>query len=183
MGSRPTSPKKTFWIESPGIIFPHFSGAAGPMNRLGDRNFGLILPPADAEAMAAADYSVKTRKAMEATDEYEARNELYFLPCKLKFDGKRPPRVVMITCKTVDSCKRDVLDEGAVVLLDTANISHADCKVSPYDWGDVNDGGRTAYVQSLFVTVELDKFDAKYDDIPWADGGHIDPPIPDNIDG
>lgn len=170
MGSRPTSPKKSFWIQEAPLIYKHFSGAENPKNRKGDRNFGLLLTPEMAATLAAADYNVKTRKAMDATDEYEARPEQHFIICKLGFQSKiEVPRVVMISCVTPESCKRTALTEEMVSLLDTANTVKADCKIGAYDWGDANDGGRTAYANSLFITVELDPVEAKYEDIPWSD--------------
>lgn len=176
MGSRPTSPKKSFWILEAPLIYKHFNGAENPKNRDGDRNFGLILTPEQAEQLASADYNVKTRKALEANDEYPERPEQHFIICKLGYNSKiAPPRVVMISCVTPTSCKRNELLENQVSLLDTANTVKADCKVGPYDWGDEADGGRTAYANSLFVTVNLDPVEAKYDDIPWADS---DPNVP-----
>lgn len=171
--------QNNYYIDNTKILYPNFRGIESEMNRKGDRNFSIIIPTQElADLLKADGYNVKKRKAAEATDEYEAREETFFLPVKLGFNGKKPPRVVMITCKTADSCVRSNLTEDIVGLLDTADISSVDCKIGPYDWKQ-NGGGRTAYVQSLFVTVELDKYDEKYDDMPYADGS---PSLPDNFD-
>lgn len=164
-----TLTKNTYYIDNTTIVFPNFRGEGGPMNRDGDRNFNIVIPDqALADTLKADGYNVKVREAREATEEYEARPPLIFLPVKLGFNGRTPPRVVMITCVEPTTCKRTVLTEEAVGLLDTVTITNVDCKIGPYDWTQ-NGGGRTAYAQSLFVTVELDKYDAKYENIPYSD--------------
>lgn len=171
--------KNTYYIDNAQILYPNFRGIESPMNRKDDRNFNIVIPSREqADILKADGYNIKIREARVATDDYDARDELFFLPVKLGFNGRQPPRVVMISCVTPDTCKRTPLTEDMVGLLDTAQITKVDCKIGPYDWTQ-NGGGRTAYAQSLFVTVELDKYEAQYDHIPLSDSG---PALPDNYD-
>jgi hypothetical protein len=161
-------PKTPFYLDDRQIIFPWFSGKETPMNRPGDRNFGLTLTKDQADELTAAGYNVKIRKAMPATDEYEERPEEYFIKCKLNFKSQKPPRVVLITCIN-GVCERTPLNEKSVMLLDSANIEKADVKIVPYDWEQpTGASGRTAYVESMFVTVEVDRYDQKYASIPLS---------------
>jgi hypothetical protein len=57
------------------------------------------------------------------------------------------------------------LDEDSIGILDNVDILSVDMDIRPYDW-ERPDGatGRTAYLQSIHVTQEVDRFAARYSD-------------------
>lgn len=171
-------PKNPFFVDDAGVIFPWFSGKETPMNRPGDRNFGLILTKQQADEIAAAGYNVKEYRPKTDDGPDMSIDPILWLKCKINFGGRKPPRIILITC--IDGvCEREPLTEKTVMLLDSADIERVDCKFGPYD-REASDT-RTAYVQSLFVTVNLDKYDAKYKDMPWS-GGDVAEGMLDTVD-
>lgn len=151
-------------IENAQLVLKNFSGKEGLYNAEGDRNVGVILPPEIAEPMLEDGWPVKQFKT---SDEGEVGS--YWIPASVKYRGRngaevRPPRIVMIT-KTAKGMNRTNLSEGEVEMLDWANISVADIIIRPYEYTVSGRSGVKAYVQSLFVTVELDELEQKYADI------------------
>lgn len=144
----------TVLMEGVRLVFRNFTGKEGQYNREGDRNFGVILPNDVAEAMLADGWNVKYLKARE-DDEDEA--EVPWLPVKVGYGKGRPPKIMLVTDRG-----RTALDEDTVDTLDWADIINVDLIVRPYNY-DV--GGRTgisAYVQSMYVTIEEDALERKY---------------------
>ena len=56
------------------------------------------------------------------------------------------------------------LDEDSVSMLDNIDIAGVDLDIRPYDWEVNGDTGRTAYLQSIHVVQEIDRFKARYED-------------------
>ena len=165
----PTNP---VYIDDAKIIFPWFSGKQTPMNREGDRNFGLILTREQADQLSKDGYNVKSRRPKDPETQQPdmTAEETLYVKCKINFNSNKPPRVILVTC--IDGvCKRTPMDDTNITLLDTADVEKVDCKFRPYDREESNT--RTAYVDQLFVTVNLDKYDIKYNDVPW-DGAAAD---------
>jgi hypothetical protein len=146
--------ENTVLMEGVRLVFRNFTGKEGQYNREGDRNFGVILPNDVAEAMLADGWNVKYLKARE-DDEDEA--EVPWLPVKVGYGKGRPPKIMLVTDRG-----RTALDEDTIDTLDWADIVNVDLIVRPYNY-DV--GGRTgisAYVQSMYVTIEEDALERKY---------------------
>ena len=75
-----------------------------------------------------------------------------FLPIKVKFNG-HGPNVYLRTGGT-----QNRLDEESICCLDNIDISSVDLDIRPFDW-DVNGKmGRTAYLRSMRVTQNIDRF-------------------------
>lgn len=141
-------------MEGVRIIFRNFTGKEGQYNREGDRNFGVILPPEIAEAMAVDGWNVKTLKPREEDEDGE---ETPWIQVSINFGKGRPPKIMLVTSRG-----RTALDADSVDMLDWADIVNVDLIVRPYAW-DVN--GRTgikAYLQTMFVTIEEDPLEEKY---------------------
>jgi hypothetical protein len=167
------------YIDDAKVIFPWFSGKETPMNRKGDRNFGLVLTQEKADELKADGYLVKVyRPKGEDGQPDMSVDGIIYIKCKLNFESSRPPRVNLVTCID-DVCKRTPLDSTNITLLDSADIEMVDCKIGPYDWKNASGEGRAAYVQNLFVKVNLDRYDAKYDALPM---GEAPGPLPDDGD-
>ena len=79
-----------------------------------------------------------------------------FLPIKVKFND-RGPQVYLKTGERMNK-----LDEDSISILDKVDILNVDLDIRPYDW-EVNDKtGRTAYLQSICVTQEVNRFAERY---------------------
>jgi hypothetical protein len=144
----------TVLMEGVRLIFRNFTGKEGQYNREGDRNFGVILPDGVAEAMLADGWNVKY---LEPREEDEDETRTPWLPVKVGYGKGRPPKIMLVTDRG-----RTALDEDTVDTLDWADIINVDLIVRPYHY-DV--GGRTgisAYVQSMYVTIEEDALERKY---------------------
>jgi hypothetical protein len=142
---------KSFMVEDARIIFRNFSGKEGQYNRKGYRNFAVVLPYDIAEEMIADGWNVKYLEAREEGD-----TDTPIIKVKVRFDV-RPPRIVMLTSTT-----RTQLDENSVEILDWADIKTVDLIARGYYWDTNGKNGWTAYLQSMFVTVEEDALEKKY---------------------
>jgi hypothetical protein len=147
----------TVLMEGVRLIFRNFAGKEGKYNAEGDRNFGVVIDDATAEAMLADGWNVKYLKPRE-DDEDETPTP--WLPVAVGYGKGRPPRIVVITSRG-----RTNLDEHAVEMLDWADITNVDMIVRPYHYEVRGDKGVKAYVQSLYATIEEDELEKKYADL------------------
>lgn len=139
-------------IEDVRLIFKNFSGEEKRYNEAGKRNFCVILPQNVAEDMDADGWNIKTLTSREE-DEPDAP----FLKVNVNYNSGRPPRIVVMTERN-----RTTLTEETVGSLDWAEIKHVDITISPYVRPD--EGTVTAYLKTLYVTIDEDPLDAKYAD-------------------
>lgn len=133
------------------LIFRNFRGEAGQFNAAGNRNFSVLLDPKTAKAMLRDGWNIKELRVREEGDEPE-----YALKVTCKY-GKVPPRVVMLTSRG-----RTDLTEETISVLDHAVIIDADLIVRPYEWDVQGKQGISAYLQSLYVTIQEDELELKY---------------------
>lgn len=153
------APRGILQIDDARIIFRNFAGAASKFNRAGERNFALVIDDETiADELVKEGWNVKIKPGR---DEDEA--PFMYLPVKVKFND-RGPAVYLIT-----GGKRNRLDEESVACLDDVDILSVDMDIRPYDWV-IQEGtpdeksGRTAYLQSICVTQEIDRFAARFAD-------------------
>lgn len=146
------APKNILQIDDARIIYRNFSGAPSKFNREGDRNFAVVITEEDiADALIQDGWNVKIRPPRE-----EGETPFMYLPVKVKFNDRGP----QVYLQTNDNLNR--LDEESVDILDNVDIVSVDLDIRPYDW-DVNGrAGRTAYLQSMKVTQQVDRFAEKY---------------------
>lgn len=149
----------TVLLEGVRIIFRNFEGKEGPYNKKGDRNFGVIIPDAaTADAMLQDGWNVKYLKPNEAyVDEGQEPEETPWLSVKVAYDKGRPPKIMLVTSRG-----RTALDEDTVEELDWADIMNVDMIVSPYSWEVNGKSGISAYLKTMYVTIEEDALEAKY---------------------
>lgn len=142
------APRGILQIDDARIIYRNFSGVGSKFNREGDRNFAVYIPDEDiAEELKERGWNVKIKPPREDGDD-----PFMFLPVKIKFND-RGPSVYLVTGN-----KKTPLNENTVSCLDDIDILSVDLDIRPYDW-EVNDKtGRTAYLQSIWVTQEVDRF-------------------------
>jgi len=147
--------ENTVLMEGVRLIFRNFTGKEGQYNREGDRNFGVILPDDVAEAMLADGWNVKYLKPRE--DEEDEVAPTPWLPVKVGYGKGRPPKIMLVTERG-----RTALDEETVDTLDWADITNVDLIVRPYNYEVSGRTGISAYVQSMYVTIEEDELERKY---------------------
>ena len=142
-------------IDDARIIYRNFAGAPSKFNREGDRNFAVVIEKHDiAEALTEKGWNVKIKPPREEGDE-----PFMFLPVKVKFN-ERGPRVYLQN--SLGGRNRVTLDEDTVGILDNVDIINVDLDIRPYDWDVQGKTGRTAYLQSICVTQEVDRFLDRY---------------------
>ena len=142
-------------IDNARIIYRNFAGAPSKFNREGDRNFAVVIEDQDiAEALTEKGWNVKIKPPREEGDE-----PFMFLPVKVKFN-ERGPRVYLQN--SLGGRNRVTLDEDTVGILDNVDITNVDLDIRPYDWDVQGKTGRTAYLQSICVTQEVDRFLDRY---------------------
>lgn len=142
-------------IDDARIIYRNFAGAPSKFNREGDRNFAVVIDDQDiAQALTEKGWNVKIKPPREEGDE-----PFMFLPVKVKFND-RGPRVYLQN--SLGGRNRVTLDEDTVGILDNVDITNVDLDIRPYDWDVQGKTGRTAYLQSICVTQEVDRFLDRY---------------------
>ena len=146
------APRGILQIDNARIIFRNFRGEASKFNREGDRNFAVIIDDEEiADRLAADGWNVKIKPPKEDGD-----MPFMYLQVKVKFNG-RGPRVYLKTGRAMNR-----LDEDSIDCLDDIDISGVDLDIRPYDWEVNGKTGRTAYLQSIEVTQECDRFMDRY---------------------
>ena len=146
------APKGILQIDDARIIYRNFRGEASKYNREGDRNFALVIPNEEiADALTKEGWNVKVKPPRDEDDQ-----PFMFLPIKIKFND-RGPSVYLVT-----GDRHNKLDEESIGLLDDIDIASASMDVRPYDWEVNGKTGRAAYLQSLEVIQEIDRFAARF---------------------
>lgn len=142
------APRGILQIDDAHIIYRNFSGVGSKFNREGDRNFAVYIGDEDiANELRDRGWNVKIKPPREDGDD-----PFMFLPVKIKFND-RGPSVYLVTGN-----KKTPLNENTVSCLDDIDILSVDLDIRPYDWEVNNKTGRTAYLQSIWVTQEVDRF-------------------------
>ncbi len=165
------APRNVLQVNDAAIRFKNFTGRGDKYNREGDRNFSMVISGGvlddgnsrrnvTAEEMADAlmndvnQYGVGWNVKIKAPRE-EGDDPFIYLPIKLKFN-ERGPKIYLKSGRNVVP-----LSEETVGTLDNMNIVSIDLDIRPYD-GDIQGPFRAAYVQSLWVTQEVDRFAARF---------------------
>lgn len=147
------APRGILQIDEARIIHRNFSGVGSKYNREGDRNFSVVIEDQEvADALIQEGWNVKIKTGEPGEPAF------MFLPIKIKFND-RGPKVYL---KSGDNMTE--LDEETVDCLDNIDIVAVDLDIRPYDWEVSGKTGRTAYLQSIHVTQEVDRFAERYID-------------------
>ena len=146
------APRGILQIDDARIIYRNFAGAGSKYNREGDRNFAVIIPEKEmADALIAEGWNVKVKPPRD-----EDEDPFMFLPIKVKFNDRGPNAYLQT------GARMNRLDEESIACLDDVDIISVDMDVRPYDWEVNGKAGRTAYLQSIKVIQEIDRFAARY---------------------
>lgn len=149
------APRGILQIDDARLVYKNFSGIGSQYNREGDRNFSVIIEDQEvADALIEEGWNVKIKLPREEGD-----LPFMHLPVKVKFNDRGPN----VYLKTGNRMNR--LDEDSIACLDNIDMLSVDLDIRPYDW-ELRDGksGRTAYLQSIHVTQDVDRFAARYDE-------------------
>lgn len=166
------NPKGVLQIDDARIIFRNFRGEGGKFNKEGDRNFALVIAggtfddgrremDVNREKMAellsndlnrfGVGWNVKIKAPREEGD-----SPFMYLPVKVKFNDNGP----LVYLKSGHSMVK--LNEDTVNCLDDIDIMSVDLDIRPYD-NEINGKPfRSAYLQSIHVTQEIDRFAVRY---------------------
>ena len=148
------APRGILQIDDARIIYRNFKGEGGKFNREGDRNFALLIPDEElADRLADEGWNVKIKPPREEGDA-----PFMYLPVKVKFND-RGPQVYLRSGNVTNR-----LDEESVSILDDIDILGVNLDIRPYDWDINGKTGRTAYLQSIKVTQEIDRFASRFEE-------------------
>lgn len=146
------APRGILQIDDCRIIYRNFSGAPSKFNREGDRNFAIVIPNEGlCNKLVDAGWKVKIKPPRDE-DEYP----FMYMPVKIKFN-ERGPNAYLQTGNRLNK-----LDAESIGCLDDIDIQSVDLDLRPYDWEVNGKTGRTAYLQSIKVTQNIDRFAARY---------------------
>ena len=146
------APRGILQIDDARIIYRNFRGEGGKFNREGDRNFAVVIPKQElADELLNRGWNVKIKPPKDEED-----SPFMYLPVKVKFNDRGP----QVYLRTGDRVNR--LDEETISVLDDIDIRSVDLDIRPYDWDVNGKSGRTAYLQSIEVIQEIDRFAARY---------------------
>lgn len=166
------APRNILEIDNARIIFRNFRGEGSKYNKEGDRNFALVISggvlddgrdrrEVTAEEMAdalmndvnrfGAGWNVKIKAPREEGDE-----PFIYLPVKVKFNDRGPAVYLRSGRNQIK------LTEETVSMLDDIDILSVDMDLRPYDDEINGKPFRSAYLQSIFVTQEIDRFAARF---------------------
>lgn len=139
-------------VEGAQIAFRNFAGKESKFNRAGNRNFCIIFDCEQGEELLEEGWNMRILKPREEGDA-----PAYALQVAVSF-GNIPPKVYMISGR-----KKVELDEDTISCLDHAEIVNVDTVIRPYNWEVNGKTGVKAYVQTLYVEIQEDRFSKKYD--------------------
>ena len=135
--------------------FRNFRGEAGRYNAEGDRSFCVVVPNEIVPTLQEEGWNVK---------QLNGEDEKYFLKVKVSYRFKKP-KIVLVTSE-----QQTLLDEENIDVLDWEDIVSADVYINPSRYQ--KDDGRTgmsAYLDSMYVTIEENPLEKKYAHIPKGD--------------
>ena len=148
------APRNILQIDDARIIYRNFAGEASQFNRAGDRNFSVLIEDEQiANELRDHGWNVKIKQAREEGD-----TPFMHLPVKVKFND-RGPSVYLISGNN-----RVRLDEETISMLDNIDILGVDLDVRPFDWEVNGKAGRAAYLQSICVTQDIDRFAQRFEE-------------------
>lgn len=146
------APRGVVQIDDARIIWRNFEGRGDKYNREGDRNFAVVIPNQEmADLLIEDGWNVRIKDAREEGDA-----PFMYLPVKVKFND-RGPGVYLTSGRA-----KNRLSEETCGLLDHIDIMDVNLDIRPYDWEVNGKQGRSAYLQSIEVFQEVDRFAEMY---------------------
>jgi hypothetical protein len=157
-------------IENARILFRNFEGREDRYNKLGDRNFCVLLDEVQAKELAENyGLNVKFLKSREEGDPEEA-----YLKIAVSYKI-RPPKLVMLTTRLNPEAEdgieivRTDFEENNCQVFDWVDIEKVDLIFTASPWEVNGKSGIKAYAHSVWVTIVEDELDRKYADVKYAE--------------
>jgi hypothetical protein len=157
-------------LEGVRLIWRNFAGEKRLYNESGKRSFSIPLEEPMALELREIGWNVKDNQ--KKVDRGEADELLYHLDVTVKMDGRRPPRLFLISKKwdhqtNEEVSRRTPLDEDTISNLDYAEFDNVDLIIRPFNWGPIQGNyGVTAYLKTGFFFLHQDDLERKYAHIP-----------------
>mgnify|MGYP003299035690 CR=1 FL=1 len=149
------APRDILQIDDAKIVYRNFTGVGSKFNREGDRNFAVVIEDQElADRLIEKGWNIKIKPPRDEDDD-----PFMILPVKIKFNDRGPS--VYLKSGSGNPVK---LDEESVSCLDEIDILTVDLDIRPFDWEVNGKTGRTAYLQSIMVTQEVDRFASRYEE-------------------
>lgn len=152
------APNGVLQINGARIAWKNFEGREGTYNRAGDRNFVLVIPDEELANILqndkndlGASWNVKIKPPRDEDD-----TPFIFLPVKVKFNGRGP------TVYLISNGNRRKLDEETIGMLDRMDILNVDLDIAPSDGEAQGRPYRAAYLRSMEVVQDVDRFTARW---------------------
>ena len=147
------APRDILQINDARIIYRNLRGEGSKFNREGDRNFAVVIPNQElADELIDRGWNVKIKEPRD-----EGEEPFRYLPVKVKFND-RGPQVYLVS----GNAHRE-LSEDMVSIVDEIDIRSVNLDVRPYDWEVNGKTGRTAYLDSINVEQNLNRFEEYYE--------------------
>lgn len=144
------APKGRLEINEARIIHRNFAGRKNEYNPDGKRKFSVIIPNEDiAEQLQDDGWNVKVRVPKEEGDD-----PLRYLDVKVN-PNRRGPRVYI---DNNDGHKATLLTTDLIDQLDELDIAYVDLDINPYEWEMRGQTGKSAYLSSIYVYLNTDRF-------------------------
>ena len=142
---------KTLEINDARICYRNFKGLISKYNKNGKKEFSVIIPNEEiADALAKDGWNIKIKPS-----NMEGEKPFITLPVKVNFDG-RPPAIYV---KSGNNTPKK-LDEESIGILDDIDIISVSLDLNPYDWDVNGKTGVSAYLDSMLVVQNVDRFGA-----------------------
>lgn len=154
------APRGVLQIDDARLVFKNFRGEGGKFNREGERNFAVVIETDEQYQALLNDtnkygdpWNVKIKDPRDEGD-----TPFMYLPVKVKFN-ENGPAIHLISGRA-----NTLLTEASVAILDTVDILQVNLDIRPYD-GEVNGKTyRTAYLKSIQVIQDIDRFSDPIDE-------------------
>lgn len=146
-------------IDDARICFRNFRGEGSMYNNEGSRNFSVIIPNEEiAEALRndVNEFGVGWNVKIKAPQK-EGDMPFMHLKVNVKYTDRSAPNVYLISGKN-----RLELKEDTIAMLDDIDIKSVDLDIRPYDDQGRFGPFRSAYLQAIYVTQEIDRFAARF---------------------
>ena len=146
------APRGILQMDDVRLIHRNFEGRESQYNRKGDRNFSIAIYDEElAKRLVDEGWNVKIKPGREEGDAPRM-----CLSVKVKFND-RGPNIYLTSGRA-----QRRLDENSISCLDYVDILEANLDIRPYNWDINGKQGRTAYLQSLEVIQDVDRFADRY---------------------
>ena len=143
-------------IKDAKLIFKNFRALPDKFDKNGTCRFSILLDEDTAFSVEFIEQGLNVKPLRRRNEEDP---QMYHIPVKVNFESRRPANVVMLN--DIND-KRTVLDKDSIGILDGSYIKRADCVLNLYRWDVNGKTGVTAYLQTLYATIELDPIEAMY---------------------